>query len=348
MPPRPVLLALIVVSVTLVFGVSAASASTIEVVNGTAVLTGAPGETNDVQMVPPFQVPATLRISDAGAPLTAGPGCTQIDAHSAFCAEDSSAPLPLDVATGDGDDNVLLDDFYFRQISVEGGRGDDKLYVSSNRGTPAHLDGGSGDDELTVNLQLGAEPVLRGGTGDDALTILNAVGGFEYGEAGNDRLVYRGFTQGLNFPLVLDGGSGNDTYAFEWQFVPTAMVAGSGIDTLDESTADPRALGSLSFDLLSCPGCVDRVIGTAQADQITGDDNPQAILGGDGDDVLDGGGGNDAILGQAGDDAITSRDGRIDVVSCGAGNDTVVADRRDIVSRDCESVTRAAPAPAAV
>jgi Ca2+-binding RTX toxin-like protein len=245
-------------------------------------------------------------------------------------------------------DNVNLADYFLRQISVAGGRGDDKLWVSSHNGTPAHIDGGPGNDDITANLQLGTAPVLRGGTGDDTVTILNALGGLAYGDAGNDRLVYRGFTQGLNFPLVLDGGYGNDTYAFEWQFVPTAMVPGSGIDTLDETTADPRALGSLTFDLLSCAGCVDRVIGTAQADQITGDFRAQAILGGDGDDVLDGGGGNDAILGQAGDDTITSRDGRTDVVSCGAGTDTVVADRRDIVSSDCESVTRASPAPAAV
>ena len=346
MPTRPVLLVLIVASMMLVFGSSAASASTLKVVDGTAVFTGAPGEVNDVQMVPPFEAPATLKITDAGAALTAGAGCTQIDAHSAYCAE--TGHLPLNVATGDMNDNVHLADYYSRRISVVGGRENDKLYVSSQNGTPAHIDGGPGNDDITANLQLGAEPVLRGGTGDDTLTILNAVGGLEYGDAGNDRLVYRGFTQGLHFPLVLDGGGGNDTYAFEWQFVPTAMVPGSGIDTLDESTADPRALGSFSFDLVSCPGCVDRVIGTAQADQITGDNNPQAILGGDGDDVLDGGGGNDAILGQAGDDTITSRDGRIDVVSCGAGNDTVVADRRDVVSRDCESVTRASSAPAAV
>jgi Ca2+-binding RTX toxin-like protein len=346
MPRRPVLLVLIVASMTLVFGSSAASASTLKVVDGTAVFTGAPGEVNDVQIVPPFEAPATLKITDAGAPLTAGAGCTQIDAHSAYCAE--TGHLPLNVATGDMNDNVYLADYYFRRISVVGGRGDDKLYVSSQNGTPAHIDGGPGKDDITANLQLGAEPVLRGGTDDDTLTIINAVGGLEYGDAGNDRLVYRGFTQGFHFPLVLDGGGGNDTYAFEWQFVPTAMVPGSGIDTLDETTADPRALGSLTFDLLSCPGCVDRVIGTAQADQITGDFRPQAILGGDGDDVLDGGGGNDAILGQGGDDTITSRDERTDVVSCGAGTDTVVADRRDIVASDCESVTRASPAPAAV
>jgi hypothetical protein len=64
--------------VTLVFGVSAASASTIAVVDGTAVFTGAPGEVNDVQMVPPFEAPATLKITDAGAALTAGAGCTQM------------------------------------------------------------------------------------------------------------------------------------------------------------------------------------------------------------------------------------------------------------------------------
>jgi Ca2+-binding RTX toxin-like protein len=338
MPNRPVLFALIVASITLVFGASAASASTLKVVDGRAVFTGAPGEANDVQMVPPFTL-GTLTITDAGAPLTAGAGCTQIDAYSAFCAEDTAAPLPLDVATGDGNDNVNLLDFLFRKISVTGGRGDDKLYVSSHTGTPAHIDGGPGNDDLKVDLQLGAEPVLRGGTGDDTVSIVNALGGLAYGDAGNDRLVYRGFTQGFHFPLVLDGGAGNDTYAFEYQFVPTAMVAGSGLDTLDESTANAQALGSFTFDLLTCPGCADRVIGTAQADRITGDSKAQTIQGGDGDDVLDGGGGTDTISGEAGNDTITSRDGKPDVVTCGAGTDTVAADGRDTVSPDCESVT---------
>jgi Ca2+-binding RTX toxin-like protein len=112
------------------------------------------------------------------------------------------------VATGDGNDNVNLADFFFRKISVAGGRGDDTLYVSNHNGTPAHMDGGPGNDDITTNLQLGAEPVLHGGTGDDTLTILNAVGGLEYGDAGNDRLVYRGFTLNFHFPLVLGGGSG--------------------------------------------------------------------------------------------------------------------------------------------
>jgi Ca2+-binding RTX toxin-like protein len=67
---------------------------------------------------------------------------------------------------------------------------------------------------------------------------------------------------------------------------------------------------------------------------------PQVIRGGDGNDLLDGGGGIDLLSGQGGDDSITSRDGRTDVVSCGGGTDSVTADPRDVVARDCESVTR--------
>lgn len=344
MSSRSALIVLLAATVSLVFGVAGASASTIEVVNGTAVFTGAPGEANDVQMSPPFQAPATLTLRDAGAPLTAGAGCTQVDAHTAFCAENSATPLPLNVDTGDRNDRVQLTDFFFRQIAVDGGRGDDTLYVSSQNGTPAHLDGGPGDDDLTVNLQLGAEPVLRGGTGDDTLTILNAVGGQAFGGSGDDRLVYTGFTHGLGFPLVLDGGAGNDTYAFGLEFVPKAMVPGSGLDTLDESGADLRAIGgSLTFAMQDCPGCVERVIGTTGDDHITGDGRAQAIQGGGGDDALDGSGGNDALFGEGGNDTIVSRDGSIDVVSCGSGTDTVLADRRDIVSRDCENVSRDTP-----
>jgi hypothetical protein len=59
--------------------------------------------------------------------------------------------------------------------------------------------------------------------------------------------------------------------------------------------------------------------------------------------VLDGGGGADVIDGQAGDDAIGSRDGAFDVVRCGGGTDAVVADRIDLVNRDCETVSRTGP-----
>ena len=59
-----------------------------------------------------------------------------------------------------------------------------------------------------------------------------------------------------------------------------------------------------------------------------------------GNDTLDGGGGRDTLAGQEGDDTITSRDGVFDTVRCGAGIESVVADRRDLVRPGCENVTR--------
>jgi Ca2+-binding RTX toxin-like protein len=339
MPIRTAPLALIVILVSLLLATAAANAATLEVVNGTAVFTAAPGETNDVRMTSP------LTLTDAGAPLTAGPGCEQLDANSARCAEETRGQLPLVVSTGDRNDRAYLADDCCRNISLRGGPGNDALYVSSNTGTPAELDGGPGNDELTANEQLGAVSVLRGGPGDDTLTLCceTNLGGREYGGDGNDRLVWAGNTGNFHFPLVLDGGYGNDTYAFETNFVPGAMVAGPGLDTLDETTASRPGFFYVTFvfDVHECPGCVERVIATPYDDRIAGDDSAQAILGGDGDDVLDGGRGPDVLSGDAGDDSITSRDGTIDFVRCGAGADTVVADRRDLVSPDCENVTRA-------
>jgi hypothetical protein len=37
---------------------------------------------------------------------------------------------------------------------------------------------------------------------------------------------------------------------------------------------------------------------------------------------------------------IPVRDGERDVVRCGSEDDTVVADRKDVVGRDCERVSR--------
>jgi hypothetical protein len=46
------------------------------------------------------------------------------------------------------------------------------------------------------------------------------------------------------------------------------------------------------------------------------------------------------LFGRAGNDVLSVRDARRDRVVCGAGRDRVVADRLDVVARDCERVTR--------
>jgi Ca2+-binding RTX toxin-like protein len=316
------------------FFVPSAHAATVKVVNGTAVFIAAPGERNNVRAgTRAIQDGMTLRVDDAGAPLTAGPGCRQLAAGSVWCPESSGA-LPLVIYAGDENDRVFIDDFDFRQVAVHGGTGNDSIHVGNSVGTPALLDGGPGDDTLSTAMNSSDAPTLRGGAGDDVMTIAEGAGGQALGGKGDDRIVYSGVT--FLRPVRLDGGSGNDTYTFTDQFLASAMVPGRGLDTLDQSGVSR----SLDFDMSACPGCVERVIGTAFDDNIAGDASAQAIFGGAGDDVLDGGGGPDLIEGQAGDDSITSRDGVFDAVTCGDGKDSVVADAFDLVSRDCETVDR--------
>jgi hypothetical protein len=328
-------------AVLLAAGASLASASPafaghLEVVNGTAVFTAAPGEANDLVAV--TRPPVTqLTITDAAGPISTGPGCEALPDGSATCpGEDVQHPRPLLVRTGNRDDRVLISDSFDRLVTVRAGSGDDVVDVSSAIGSPALLEGGPGDDQLTTTMNGNGPPVLRGGPGDDTLTFNENGGGLAYGGPGNDQLVYN--SSSTSFEVLLDGGAGNDTYTFGQHFLAGAMVPGRGIDTLDQRTAFRPGL---TFAMSDCPGCVERVIGSAGADVIVGDASAQAILGDDGDDVLDGGGGPDAIAGQGGDDTITSRDESSDVVTCGTGIDTVHADRRDLVSGDCEIVDRA-------
>jgi Ca2+-binding RTX toxin-like protein len=92
----------------------------------------------------------------------------------------------------------------------------------------------------------------------------------------------------------------------------------------------------------------DRITGTAANDVmygLGGGDLLRALAGNDvlyggrGNDVLDGGLGLDRLFGGPGNDMLRARDGRRDVVDCGAGRDTAIVDRVDRVS-GCELVRR--------
>ncbi len=229
--------------------------------------------------------------------------------------------------------------------SMFGDEGDDDLAFGGDTGrdsaVPVVLDGGGGDDDLTaLSGGGGGNLILHGGAGADSLSV-NDKAVLMFGDAGSDRLTFEGITQDPAH-VRLDGGGGNDTYGFTQAFDRPAtfaaqmLVAGPGLDTLDQRNAD----WPITFDMSNCPGCVEQVVGSPFADHITGDGGAQIIQGGDGGDVLDGGGGIDLIAGQEGDDTITARDRAIDVVGCDGGVDTVVADRFDLVGRDCETITR--------
>lgn len=76
-------------------------------------------------------------------------------------------------------------------------------------------------------------------------------------------------------------------------------------------------------------------MGGTQADILRGTGGTDLICGLGGNDTIAGGRGSDRLFGEDGNDRILARDGRFDVVGCGRGRDAVVADRIDLVGRDC-------------
>lgn len=95
--------------------------------------------------------------------------------------------------------------------------------------------------------------------------------------------------------------------------------------------------GTARADVLHGLGGNDKISGRAGVDQISG---------GPGADTLIGGPGADLLLGGAGNDTLSAKDGAVDTVNCGAGNDTAKVDRIDVVSDNCERVKGASAAPA--
>lgn len=94
----------------------------------------------------------------------------------------------------------------------------------------------------------------------------------------------------------------------------------------------------------------DGLRGYASGDTLDGGPGGDHLRGMGGPDLLLGRGGRDVIFGQRGSDRVNGGSGndtirvdkpkgeRADLVGCGNGYDTVYANRRDSVSKDCEDV----------
>jgi Tol biopolymer transport system component len=108
----------------------------------------------------------------------------------------------------------------------------------------------------------------------------------------------------------------------------------SGTPRGDSLRGRPRA------DALYGRGGNDRIDGAGGADFLQGGFGSDRLSGGAGDDRLYGGPGADRLNAGAGWDAVYSRDEAADVIHCGSGDDTVWADSKDRVARDCELTVR--------
>jgi hypothetical protein len=111
-------------------------------------------------------------------------------------------------------------------------------------------------------------------------------------------------------------------------------------DRLNGSARDDLQFGRGGKDRLLGRGGRDVMLGESGADRLDGGPGADLMSGGAGNDAINGRSGADLILGGAGKDTINARDGARDYVACGAGRDRVTADRRDVLAKDCERVSR--------
>jgi Tol biopolymer transport system component len=108
------------------------------------------------------------------------------------------------------------------------------------------------------------------------------------------------------------------------------MDEGEQNDVMCMLAGNDRAISYAGNDILE---------GGAGSDILDAGADDDVLQGGPGNDVLMAGSGNDRLFGGPGDDELTGGPGR-DQLSCGPGQDTVLADKADAVSRDCETVGR--------
>ena len=297
-----------------------ASAATVSV--GSNILFIAdPGEANDVSVT---HAVTTFTITDAGAPLTAGTGCTQLGPNQVDCPDGGLIGWYVDL--NDGNDRVSLS--------------------SSGPLLPANISGGDGGDELRGS---GLADTIDGGAGNDVLDG-TAGGDTFYGGADWDKVDY---APRVN-PVVADpGGGADDGEAGEGDDIGSDVEeihGGAGNDTLRGTGMDESLRGGPGADTLDAGAGIDTLEGNDGADTLLGGDDNDTLLGGNDGDTLDGGPGGDIFSGDAGGDQLLARDGESDGINCGADADTAVLDASSLDTADpeCETVDwpgGAGPAP---
>ncbi|MDA0182974.1 hypothetical protein OJ997_21875 [Solirubrobacter phytolaccae] len=147
--------------------------------------------------------------------------------------------------------------------------------------------------------------------------------------------------------VVLDAGPGDDVINVLRTPTQTTIRGGSGIDqlvsrgssdvtqSLTLDSAFEGVVGDSPFRIVD--GVEELLVGSGPA-ILTGDAGPNTLTGGDYADRITGGAGSDVLVGNGGDDTLDARDGELDRVRCGDGNDIALVDSADQVAEGCEDV----------
>jgi RTX calcium-binding nonapeptide repeat (4 copies) len=284
-----------------------------------------PGETNKAKI-------DLGHITDAGATITAGPGCTSLAPNEVSCqvADDF---FSIEVALGDGDDFLSVNDE--NQAVLKGGLGDDRIDGGDNLfGAREYLFGGPGDDVLRGRR---GDDVLDGGAGADLMSGGTSCDAETAGQCfiNDDTVTYDHRTARVRADADIeaadDGERGEgDTIMADVEVI----VGGKGNDVLGGITTNltccdgPHRLigmilkGRAGDDILRGTRGLDLSIeGGPGNDMLRGDEGSDRLSGGAGGDTLVGDRGPDLLRAGKGDDSLLARDGQQDHVNGGPGSD---------------------------
>ena len=326
---------------------------------GALVYAADPGEANRLTI---SREDSRIVFSDTGAAIRPGRGCAADTPSRVSCDQQRS----IDVRLEDGDDEASstgdVSEGGRTSIALSGDQGDDTLRGSAD---VSSLDGGAGRD------------VLAGGAGTTFIQAADVLWFAEFDALpalapARDEVTCAAPNPGA-LPTDVDVGPDDVVSG------PCGPVATYGTDVIDvRGTEGPDRIGDrigpTRIEALGGDDIVqggeradggpgnDRMFGTGlqlggpgddrmdvgahgtERGRIAGQDGDDFITGSDGPDSLSGGAGRDRISGRGGNDTIRVRDGERDVVRCGDGHDTVLADRIDTIGRDCERTSRTASA----
>ena len=305
------------------------------------------GEANHVSATPEG---SSVRLTDGGAPITAGDGC-RAEGAAVICTGGTAGPR---FALGDGEDSITSGVGGI----IDAGEGNDLVTVTSGAGVNL----GPGNDTVVGQVAQGTSPqsvTVEGGPGADSISATQPRTVF---------VTYATRTAGVNASLdgVADdgepgegdnlsggvsgvlGGAGNDTIA-----------GGSEVDDLKGGAGDDTVTGGGSQDFLG-GGEGDDTLGGDEGDEVfnaepgrdtvrggpgfdhmsylrsdvpgavnvTLDDQPGDGLAGENDDIgadveaLRGGTGDDRLIGSDGPDVLSAVQGS-DFLDGRGGNDTL-------------------------
>ncbi|MFL5909667.1 MAG: lytic murein transglycosylase [Gaiellaceae bacterium] len=315
-----------------------AHAATASVSGGVLTYAASPGETNLVNVSLSSGV---YTLVDGGAPVLAGPGCSNSGAGRATCGSNGITSIRVDA--GDGNDVITL--LPSTPATISDGPGDDLVTAGSGAdlltGGPGNDSywGGAGNDEFDDGGSGDGADTFNGGSGTDRVSYASRTGAVtaSIDDVANDGAAGEGDNvkpdvenlMGGQGADALTGGSGANL--LQGLAGDDTLNGGAGDDTFDGGPgADSISGGAGAHDVVDYSARTAPV--TATLDDRAGDgeqgegDNLhsdlEGIEGGSGPDFLGGGPGADTLDGNGGDDTLQGGLGA-DTMSGGSGQDTV-------------------------